>query len=275
MRVFLYWVLLLSVAWPQSGDKNIGTKVVVRHTSRDHASEVMTYMMGDRRRTEYRSSAQHRNAAGVLEYVDPPDDVHILRCDLLQSFTLNTSAKEYTSAPYPPKPLTPEEITQRGLPESEDPDAKPAIPIEERTLDTGEREDTFGRVARHVITKQKKLFLNSAQEEDEQVVADGWYIDFNRSISCEPKPRRGTTVSSFIGVNNSFMRVPTTEYVQIEPSERGLAIRETKNPETQNSSTKTYEFEVTQFIEGPLDPALFGVPPEFRRVQVIPLSHAQ
>jgi hypothetical protein len=275
MRVFLYWVLLFSVAWPQSGNKNIGTKVVVRHTSRDHTSEVTTYILGDRRRTEYRSTAQHRNTAGVLEYVDPPDDVHIVRCDLLQSFTLNTSAKEYTSAPYPPKPLTPEEIEQRGLPEPEDADAKPAIQIEERTLDTGEREDAFGHVARHVITKQKKIFLNSAQEENEQVVADGWYIDFNRSISCKPKPRRGTTVSSFIGVNNSFMRVPTTEYVQIEPRERGLAIKETKNPETQNSSTTTYEFEVTQFVEGPLDPAMFEVPPEFRRVQVIPLTHAQ
>jgi hypothetical protein len=275
MRVFLSWVLLLSIVWPQTYNKNIGTKVVVRYTSGDHTSEFTTYTMGDRRRTEFRNSAQRRNAAGVLEYVDPPDNVTIQRCDLRQRFTLNTSAKEYTSAVYPPKPLTPEEIAERGFQEPEDAYVKPAIRIEERSLDTGEREEAFGRVARHVITKEKKIFLDGAQEEDEQVVADGWYIDFNRSISCEPKPREGAQVSSFIGVNKSIVRVPKTEYVQLEPRERGFAIKETKSPKTQDSSTTTYEIEVTQFVEGPLDPALFEVPPEFNRVQFIQWDHAK
>ncbi len=103
MLVFLSWVLLLSLGGPQAVGKNIGTKVVVRHTSGDHTSEFTTYTMGDRRRMESRNSAQRRNAAGVLEYVDPPDNVRIMRCDLHQTFTLNTVAKEYASAVYPPR----------------------------------------------------------------------------------------------------------------------------------------------------------------------------
>jgi hypothetical protein len=233
--------------------------------------------MGDRRRTEYRKSAQRRNSAGVLEYVDPPDNVAILRCDLLQNFTLNTSAKEYASAVYPPKPLTPEELAKRGWKEPEDADAgPPAIRIETTNLDTGEREEDFGRVARHVITKQRQIFLDAVRQgENEEVVADGWYIDFDRSISCEPKLREGANVSSCMGVNNSIVRIPKTESVQIGPRERGLAIKETKYPKTENSSATAYEFEVTQFVEGPLDPVLFEVPPDFKRVEFIQWNHAK
>ncbi len=277
MLVFLSWVLLLSLGGPQAVGKNIGTKVVVRHTSGDHTSEFTTYTMGDRRRMESRNSAQRRNAAGVLEYVDPPDNVRIMRCDLHQTFTLNTVAKEYASAVYPPKPLTPEEIAERGLKLPEDSDATPpAIRIEETTLDTGEREEAFGHVARHVITKQRQIFLDGARhEENEAVVTDGWYIDFDRSISCEPKLRAGASVYSFIGINNSIIRIPKTEYVQIGPRERGLAIKETEYPKTQNSWESAYQIEVTQFVEGSLEPALFEVPPEFKRVQFIQWDNAK
>jgi hypothetical protein len=285
MLLFLSWVLFLSVGGPQAVGKNTGTKVVVRYTSGDHTSESTTYTMGGRRRTESRNSAQRRNADGLLEYVDPPDNVRILRCDLGQSFTLNTSAKEYAAAVYPPKPLTPEEMAALGWKEPEAAEAgPPAMRIEITTVVTGEREKIFGRVARHVITKQRQIHLEgSHQQEPEVVLTDGWYIDFDRSVSCEPGVPEDVQIQNFMIINGRYVSMPKTEYVEIGAREKGLAVKEAHYPKnkvipaagTEISPGLTYEFEVTQFVEGPLDPALFEVPPGFKRVEVIQWRSAE
>ena len=82
----------------------VGSKVVV-HNLAGRLSEVTTYMTGDRRRTEMRSSVQRRDPDGSTETVDRTIVV-IMRCDLGQSFTLNLETKEYTASVFRPVPLT-------------------------------------------------------------------------------------------------------------------------------------------------------------------------
>ena len=109
---FPLWVLLLCVLDPQA--QNAGTKVVYRNTFAGHSTDNTTYTLGDRRRTEFQRSAAQRTKDGSVEW-DETTIVLIVRCDLGQSFTLNTKAEEYSVAEYPQKPLTPGDMAARGL----------------------------------------------------------------------------------------------------------------------------------------------------------------
>jgi hypothetical protein len=280
MRIFLASVLLLIVVSPQAGGQ--GTKVVLRHTSGDHTSEETTYRMGDRRRTEYRNNAQRRNAAGLLVRADPPANVIIQRCDLGQSFELNTHMQEYTSKEYPPKPPTPEERKERGLDEPDwDTSLLPVVRVEITTTDTGERDEIFGHVARHVITTFKETPfketpLNDSRNESPVFVTDGWYIDFDRRISCEPKPSQQPRYTfSWVGAGGRLVPSERTESVEVGRREMGLLVRKAQNSLSTTNPVNigndyiqtTNEPDVTEFYEGPLDPALFEIPPGFKVVE--------
>jgi|ERR1022692_810217 hypothetical protein len=65
---------------------------------------------------------EYRNSFGQI--YDPP----LVSITPGQSFELNLDTSEYTSAPYPPKPLTKKEIEPRGL-------RIPTTQLEERSLD--------------------------------------------------------------------------------------------------------------------------------------------
>ena len=284
MRVFLASVLLLAVFRLQAVGQE--TKVVVRHTSSDHTSEVTTYTMGDRRRTEYRNNAQRRNAAGLLVRVDPPANAVIQRCDLGQVFELNTQMQEYTSKEYPPKPPTPEERKERSLEEPDwDTSPLPVVRVEITTIDTGERDEIFGHVARHVITRVKETPLNDSRNESPVFVTDGWYIDFDRRISCESKPSEQLMRYGFswVGAGGRWVPFERTESVEVGRREMGLLVRKAQNSLSTTNPTNigndyieaTNEPDVTEFFEGPLDPALFEIPPGFKVVENLQWSSTE
>jgi hypothetical protein len=72
--LFSLWVLLLSILGPQA--ENAGTKLVVRNTFGGHSSEITTYTLEDRKRTEFTRAAQRTKEDGSVEWVDEV----ILRC---------------------------------------------------------------------------------------------------------------------------------------------------------------------------------------------------
>ena len=272
MRLSPCWVLLLCVLDPQAA-LNAGTKVVYRNTFAGHSTDNTTYTLADRKRTEFRRAAQRRKEDGSVEW-DETTIVLIVRCDLGQSFTLNTKAEEYSVAEYPPKPLTPGDMAARGLDTPVAP--QPTLRIEMTTVDTGEREQLFGHLARHVITTTKQIPLEGSRTQAQETVRDGWYIDLDRRISCDPKPPAGSVSHGFVTVGaaggKGMMERP--EFVEIGPREIGFPLKEvvTTTSETVPAGVRRYsdsmmESEVTQFEEGPLDPALFEVPPGFKRVE--------
>ncbi len=257
-----------------------GTKVVVHYTSGDHSSEFTTYTMRDRWRVESRNSVGKRNADGLIEYMDPLADVTIGRCDLGQSFELNTKVKEYTSAVYPARRLAPEPLADFNNPTKDNTEAP--LPITKRveitTIDTGERERIFGHVARHVITTIKQTDLDSLHPTTTESITDGWYIDLDQNISCKPKPSKENKTHGYalLFVGKSTVPVGRSEYKYIGPRERGFAVKEiqtstkTTFPGVRNSPGSVYESEVTELVEAPLDPDVFDVPADFKYVEHIP-----
>ncbi len=272
MLFSLCWILLLSVLGTQTAE-NAGTKVVIRNTFGGQSSDNTTYWTADRRRTEFRHAVQRTKEDGSVEWVDEVASVFIVRCDLGQSFTLKMKAEEYSVAEYPPKRLTPEEMAARGTPVA----PQPTLRIEITTVDTGEREKMFGRVARHVTTTTKQIPLEGSHTQAQETVRDGWYIDVDRRISCDPKPPAGSgsgfmAIGAVVGGKEMIMERP--EFVDIGARETGFAVKEvrTTTGETVPATgvrrdSSINESEVTQFEAMPLDPALFEVPPGFKHVE--------
>jgi hypothetical protein len=274
MLLFLSWVVLLN-AWPQGTQQTVGTKLVWHYTSGSFAGgEVTTYTMGDRRRTEYRNTMLHRDTVHEpMKLTDPSPNVVIQRCDLGQVFELNTKKADFTSKEYPPKPLTPEERTARGL---DDPDwdtsTLPARRVETTTVDTGEREEIFGQWARYVITTYKSTPLGNTKAEPSVTVTDGWYLDYDRRISCEPKPSGEPKVHDFTWFfSGRRWPVEKIENIEVGHRETGLLVRKGHNTlvstlKGSNGIDLSSDREITEFSKGPLDPALFEVPPGFTRL---------
>ncbi len=174
------WLLLLLVPMFQAS-ANTGIKMTIRFGQAENSNEHTVYIAGDRKRMEFRNSSVKKNAGGSLGLTYGPRLVAITRRDLGQMFELNLDTSEYTSAPYPPKPLTREQMEARGLQIPSTPE-KPTLRIEVNTADTGERKEMFGHIARHVVTTREQTPLEGSRSEPQETVTDAWYIDLNPEI---------------------------------------------------------------------------------------------
>lgn len=105
-------------------------------------------------------------------------------------------------------------------------------------------------------------------------MTDGWYIDLDTSISCEFKwPRRNEDP------RHEYYAAGAERFEFIDDGirETGFAI-ERKNSSrsisrlpdgTKRPTVYSNEEKITEFYEGPLDPALFEVPSNFREVKEV------
>jgi hypothetical protein len=277
------WLLLLGVPLLQASE-NRGVKMTIQHGQAGLSTQQTIYLQADRKRMEFRSAFGQKNADGSVQPTYGPRLVAITRCDLGQAFELNLDASEYTSVPYPPKPLTKEEIKARGLetPVTYNSD-KPTLRIEVTTTDTGERKEIFGHIARHVITTRKQIPLEGSHSEPQESVTDAWYIDFqsidlNQRLSCDRKPPEGkhayTHSYLWLGGNRPMDK---PDFVTIGEPERGFAVQSVTTSKStytlpagaRKQSDSKFEMQVTQFEENPLDPALFEIPSGFKHVEHI------
>ena len=277
MHLFTLWLLLLGVPLLHPPSSS-GLKFAVRHTYDGISSEQTLYVEQDRRRTEYRNSmgGEKRRWDRSRDMRYGPQLASIVRCDVGQMFEVNLDAGEFVAAPYPPQPLSKTQTEARGLktPQFIASD-KPTLRIVTSTLDTGDRRDFFGHTARHVITTRRQIPLEGSTSNDQEMVTDGWYIDLDTSISCDPKRQSGKAVHAFLAVGNA--PIEKMEFVDKGALESGFAIEwkiTTKEAITLSDGTKkdqtfVHEMCVTQLVEGPLDPALFTIPSGFRQVEHI------
>ncbi len=278
------WLLLLGVPLLRASENN-GIKMTIKHDLARFSSQRTIYLQGDRKRTEFRNSAGQKKADGSLQPIYGPRLVALIRCDLGQYFELNLDTSEYTSGPYPPKALNKEEKERRGLQNrtTQVPE-KPTLRIEVTTTDTGERKEIFGHMARHVITTRKQTPLEGSRSEPQESVTDGWYIDsadidLHQRLSCDrkwPEGKKGYTLAYWHAAGGN-QPIDKPEFVTIGEPETGFALHSvmtSKNtytlPDgTRKQSDSKSETRVTQFEEGPLDPALFEIPPSFKHVEHI------
>jgi hypothetical protein len=91
-------------------------------------------------------------------------------------------------------------------------------------------------VARHVITARKQTPLDGSNSQPSQSVTDGWYIDLDRSISCDLKPSPGSKpigiLSSGAPAGGKQMPIDRPEFVDIGARETGLPLKETRRVPT-------------------------------------------
>ena len=118
--------------------------MTIRYGHAGNLGEHTVYVAGDRKRMEFRNSEGGKKADGTLQLSYGPRLVAITRCDLGQMFELNLDASEYTSAPYPPRPLTKEQIEARGLQLPPITSDKPTLRLEVSTIDTGSAKKCLG-----------------------------------------------------------------------------------------------------------------------------------
>lgn len=273
------WLILFGILRMQASE-NPGIRMTIQLGPPGNMSRQTVYLQADRKRMEFRNSVGPRPDGSGQIY--GPRLAAITRCDLGQSFELNLDASEYTAGPYPPKPLTPEQIKARGLqtPLSYASD-KPTLRIEVMTTDTGERKEILGLTARHVITTRKQIPLEGSHSQPQESVTDGWYfdskdIDLNQRLSCDRWLSKGKPghAYSWVTMGNATQPRERPEFVRIGEPETGFALHAiitstntfTLPDGTQKQADSKFETKVTEFEEGPLDPALFEIPPGFKQV---------
>jgi hypothetical protein len=270
-----FCLLLVGIPLVQASE-NTGIKMTIRRVFVGNSSEQTIYVQGDRKRMEFRNYAGQRKADGSQQWLSGPRLAAITRCDLGQVFELNLDAAEYVSAPYPPKPLTQAEIEAHG---SGKPDMfqsrEPTQRIETTTVDTGERKEFFGHIARHVIITRKQIPLEGSHSEPQETVTDGWYIDLDPQVSCDRKLSRGKRAHSYVVAGKQPAEKP--EFVDIGESETGFAVQlvmvskgtYTLPDGTNKQTDSKSETLVTRLELGSLDPGLFEIPPGFKHMQHI------
>jgi hypothetical protein len=241
------------------------------------------YLQGDRKRMEFRNSFGQKQADGSVQPLYGPRLVSIIRCDLGEAFELNLDTSEYTARPYPPKPLTPEEMKARGLQRRmKYVSDEPTLRIEVTTTNTGERKEIFGHSARRVITTRKQIPLEGSPSQPQESVTDGWYIDsndidLNQRLSCDRKLPEGKKAHAYLQAAGGNQPMDKPEFVTIGEPEKGFAVRSvatiksthTLPDGTTKPSESKFETQVIEFEEGPLDPAFFEIPPRFKQVDQI------
>ena len=280
MHSSLVWALLLAAPFLAApllrSPERTGIEMTIRHTFSGNSSEQKYYFLADRKRVESRNAVGQRSRNGSTEWLSGPRLAMITRCDLGQIYELNLDAAEYQSAAYPPKPWTKEEIETRKLTLPDfSPSAPRTIRIETTTVDTGERKEFFGHVARHVITTTKQIPLEGSQTEPQETLADGWYIDLHPQLSCDRSAPAGSR--GHIYATSRGRPAETPEFVDIGERETGFPVQSVmttkgsyKLPDgTRKELESKNETLVTELREGPIDPSLFEIPAGFQRVEHI------
>ncbi len=268
--LFLHWLFtlcgaLLSAMPTYASD----LKITYRDTVGDHLHQQTKYIKGERSRFEWRSLAGWAAKPGdptTYTYGHPVATIY--QCDQRRVVSLDLEAREYTSY----------ELDERGLPKGTKPrrlePSGGTVTITIESIDTGERKEVFGFTARHIIIREKRVASPGAISEGGESERDGWYIDLDVTDSCFHRPGKHTIAVGFlqagadgkmdkIEVRRSGVEV-TGFAVEMTTTTRGQRAM----PDSRSEAwTATSKMEVIELSTDPLDPALFEVPPGFKKVR--------
>ena len=136
------------------------------------------------------------------------------------------------------------------------------------TIDTSERREIFGYIARRVITRSRQTRDSELLSESE---CDGWYIDPPAvwlHLHPPPKPGAYYHLSCGAGERNDY------QFTETGKRETGFLLLATRTHKSsfqdETGNSRLYESvhheEVTEFSEAPLEPDLFVPPRDFKRV---------
>ncbi|HEY6274389.1 MAG TPA: hypothetical protein VIX19_20580 [Terriglobales bacterium] len=243
-----------------------GVKIVSRQVTGGISDIKTEYLTANRMRNEWQTHMGERTG--------PPMASIILRGSD-QVFLLDLQAKEY---------VTYESDSQGPTLGSKSRLLRPSggvLQIWVDSVDTGERSVMFGHMARHIVTREKRIASPGACSRSSESEIDGWYID--DSVMPEwhrpKKPGGGLVVASVVAFGADSPCIDKVDTIEMHRSgvEPGFPLKintvvksEVRGMDGSSALVASnWGSEVTDLQEGPLDPALFEVPPDFRRVAAL------
>lgn len=263
MPKFLFLLLSLTSLAPAPPAVN-GVKIVTRQVTGGFIDTRTEYLTTDRLRNEWQTQ--------MGGHQGPPMASIVQRGDHNRVFVLDLQAHEYMTYETDSRGAT---LGTNARPIS---NSGGTLEISIENIDTGERKEMFGHVARHIITREKRVAGPGACSRGSDSETDGWYID----PSVMPEWRRpgknetGVVVASVMmaGNDNCLNKMDKIE-VHRTGVEPGFPVKVSTTLKSElmrgDGSTSgivsTWGSEVVELKEGPLDPALFEVPADFRRVE--------
>lgn len=258
-------ILLLSLTSLTSPGPGIsGVKIVTRQVMGGITDIRTEYVAGDRFRNEWQTQMGDRPGPTMASIV--------LRGDRDRVFVLDLQTHEY---------LTYETDSRGMIPGSH---ARPAtqsggtLQIDIAYVDTGERKELFGHPARHVITKEKRTGSGGACSRDSYSETDGWYID--SSVMPEWRQQKknafGVVVASVVSYGTDGKCADKMDKIEVHRTgtEPGFPVKlyttlKSEAPRRDGSPKmldSNWGSEVVELKEGTLDPALFEIPADYRKV---------
>ncbi len=263
--MFLLPLLLASMGWLLFPDPSVsGVKIVTRQVIGGFSDTRTEYLTTTRLRNEWQTRMGEKSG--------PPMASIIQRGNTYRVFVLDLQAREFVTYE------TDSQGTGLGAKQRPVTNSGGALQIWIDNTDTGERQEMFGHVARHIITKEKRIATPGACSRNSESETDGWYID----ESMMPEWRRpkksapGVVVASVIAVNSTNACLDKMDAIEVHRAgvEPGFPLKITTTmksevPEREGATrmvASTWGSEVMEFREGPLDPALFEVPADFHKV---------
>ena len=258
-------MLLLYVTTLTSPNPSIeGVKIVTRQITGGFIDTRTEYLAPDRLRNEWQS--QMRDGSG------PPMATIILRGERDRVFMLDLAAHEYITY----------ETDSRGSTVSvKRPmvDSGGTLKIWIESVDTGERKEFFGHIARHIITREKRVAGPGACSKPSVSETDGWYIDGSVLPAWRQQKKNsfGVVVSAEVSAGSNDKCFNKMDKIEVHRSgvETGFPVKITTTMTSEvtqpdgNTRTlsSTWGSEVVELKEGPLELTLFDVPTDFRRVE--------
>jgi hypothetical protein len=148
-------------------------------------------------------------------------------------------------------------------------------------IDTGERKEIFGHVARHIITREKRVAGPGACSKPSASETDGWYIDSSLLPEWrqQKKNNLGVVVASEVSAGATDKCFNKMDKIEVHRSgvETGFPVKVTTTLRSeitqadgvQRMLSSTWGSEVVELKEGPLELSLFEVPSDFHRVDML------
>jgi hypothetical protein len=264
------WILIFSMCLPASVVSTGQTqahdlKITTRHTSGSSEFTSTIYYSGENSRSEMQFSSGdvkgHHRAT-----------IRFKGSNHIQGYELDLDSHEYISF---------QTDLRGGAPGAKPIAMKPSgktYVINTDVVDTGERKEMFGHIARRLITKEKRIAgPENCYQGNTETDIDGWYIDYD-ALPLPMRPKAGVSEhlvvhSGGAGSAHCFDRIEahrTGPQTGFPLNETITLTGETALPDNSGSSYKrVLQMEVVEFVESPLDPALFEVPPDFKKVKEI------
>jgi hypothetical protein len=133
------------------------------------------------------------------------------------------------------------------------------------TVDTGERREMFGHTTRHIITRETRVASPGACSQSSEEERDGWYIDLDVRESC--MKWKANYATAFVTSSTNHCSDETkVQRTGVEETGYPLQLKTTYRDRLPVSGQEANLTQVTELVEGPLDPGLFEVPEGFKRV---------